>query len=67
MPETKRPRGWMSPGRTCELLDVWRHPAVRDLTMGDYQHMDKSVRPGEGYYLSVLHMLSLFAVTLKTD
>ncbi|MGG7447455.1 glycosyl hydrolase family 8 [Kosakonia oryzendophytica] len=41
--------------------------AVRDLTMGDYQHMDKSVRPGEGYYLSVLHMLSLFAVTLKTD
>ncbi|SCC21599.1 endoglucanase [Kosakonia oryzendophytica] len=41
--------------------------AVRDLTMGDYQHMDKSVRPGEGYYLSVLHMLSLFAVTLKKE
>jgi endoglucanase len=40
--------------------------AVRDLTMGDYQQMDTSVRSGEGYYLSVLHMLSLFAVSLKT-
>lgn len=39
--------------------------AVRDLAMGDYQHMDKSLHPGEGYYLSVLHMLSLFAASLK--
>jgi endoglucanase len=39
--------------------------AVRDITMGDYQHMDKSLRPGEGYYLSALHMLSLFAASLK--
>ncbi|MCZ3383544.1 glycosyl hydrolase family 8 [Kosakonia sp. SOY2] len=40
--------------------------AVRDLTMGDYQQIETSVLPGEGYYLSVLHMLSLFAVSLKT-
>ncbi|MEH5012499.1 glycosyl hydrolase family 8 [Phytobacter diazotrophicus] len=39
--------------------------AVRDLTMGDYQRMDKSLHPGEGYYLSALHMLSLFAASLK--
>ncbi len=39
--------------------------AVRDITMEDYQHMDKSLRPGEGYYLSALHMLSLFAASLK--
>ncbi len=39
--------------------------AVRDLTMGDYQRMDKTLRPGEGYYLSALHMLSLFAASLK--
>jgi endo-1,4-beta-D-glucanase Y len=39
--------------------------AVRDVTMGDYQHMEKSLRPGEGYYLSVLHMLSLFCASLK--
>nr|WP_318383902.1 glycosyl hydrolase family 8 [uncultured Enterobacter sp.] len=38
--------------------------AVRDLTMGDYQHMEKSLRRDEGYYLSALHMLSLFAVSL---
>jgi len=41
--------------------------AVRDVTMGDYQHMDKSLRPGEGYYLSVLHMLALFAASLKAN
>ncbi|XTZ39154.1 glycosyl hydrolase family 8 [Salmonella enterica] len=41
--------------------------AVRDLTMGDDQHMEKSLRPGEGYYLSALHMLSLFAVSLKSN
>ncbi len=40
--------------------------AVRDLTMGDYQQMDTTVRADEGYYLSALHMLSLFAVSLKT-
>lgn len=39
--------------------------AVRDLTMGDYQHMEKSLHRDEGYYLSALHMLSLFAVSLK--
>ncbi|MEY8712633.1 endoglucanase [Mangrovibacter phragmitis] len=39
--------------------------AVRDLTMGDYHQMDKSLHPGEGYYLSALHMLSLFAASLK--
>lgn len=40
--------------------------AVRDLTMGDYPQMETSLRSGEGYYLSALHMLSLFAASLKT-